>query len=959
MKLWPLWLVIAGSIAGAQSSYQKPPKEILDVLNAPVTPTSSLSPTRDTLLLVLGVRYPPISELAQPMLRLAGSRINPATRGRHLAPYYIALTLKKLSDGSEIPVALPDGARIGMPNWSADGALFAFTNTTDRGIELWIGEAVTGKARRIQGVRINAAFGDPLQWMPDQRTLLVQLVPPGEPPAPSPVPEGPKILESAGKTAPVRTYQDLLKNAHDEALFDYYATSQPALVDAIAGTVKPWGAPDLYDAFSPAPDGKHILVVRLRRPFSYLHTASSFPREVDVVNLDAKPLYALARLPLADQVPLEGVRTGPRSFSWHPTEPATLLWVEALDGGDPKKKVLHRDRLLSIRAPFAAPPEELIKTEHRFAGLQWGERGTWMLLGEFDRDRRWRRTHFVDYATRASRLLWDLSANERYKHPGSPVTRELPTGFRAILQHGDAVYLQGEGATPEGNRPFLDRMDLRTFKTERLFRCDESSYESVVALLRDDASRILTRRETTKEPPNLLVRSGPDVRKLTNFADPAPILRSIKKQLVKYKRADGVDLSFTLYLPPDYKEGTRLPTVLWAYPREYTDPSTAGQVSASPHRFTSIGGPSHLFFVLCGYAILDDATLPVVGDPETVNNTYLEQVIAGAKAAIDQAAKMGVTDPARVGVGGHSYGAFMTANLLAHSDLFRAGIARSGAYNRTLTPFGFQSERRTLWEAPDMYIKVSPFMAANKINEPILLIHGEADNNAGTFPMQSERLYQALVGNGATVRYVTLPLESHGYSARESVEHTLFEMVSWFDRHVKTESPLSALHRKLNQGIEAILKGTDPAEAFKPWGAEASTERLADVRDSGAASAQNVSIDLSFILRDEGVSVHRLTVSVVFDGDRPRLEKIRGEEDASSAGVPIEEASGFAEAARAILKDPEVASKLGALKYDSVEIRIDEQRFAAFRSDGSRCGTIVGGFRFTDGKVSYRLRRFE
>lgn len=472
---------------------------------------------------------------------------------------------------------------------------------------------------------------------------------------------------------------------------------------------------------------------------------------------------------------------------WHPTEPATLLWVEAMDGGDPRKKVPHRDRVMRLKAPFAEAPAELVKTEHRFAGLQWSDSGEWFLLGEFDRDRRWRRTFFVQGTS--TRVLWDLSANERYRHPGSPLTRELANGFRAILQHGEFIYLQGEGASPEGSRPFLDRLNVKTFATERLFRCDESSYESVVALLRDDASRVLTRRETTSEPPNFLIRAGSEIRRLTAFADPAPILRRIKKQLVTYKRADGVELSFTLYLPPDYQEGTRLPTVVWAYPREYTDPSTAGQVTSSPHRFTTIGGPSHLFFVLAGYAILDNATMPVVGDPETVNNTYLEQVISSAKAAIDHAAAMGVTDPDRVGVGGHSYGAFMTANLLAQSELFRAGIARSGAYNRTLTPFGFQSERRTLWEAPDLYIKVSPFMAAHKINEPILLIHGEADNNPGTFPMQSERLYQALVGNGGTVRYVTLPLESHGYSARESVEHTLYEMIAWFDRHVKNAAP--------------------------------------------------------------------------------------------------------------------------------------------------------------------------
>jgi dipeptidyl aminopeptidase/acylaminoacyl peptidase len=331
-------------------------------------------------------------------------------------------------------------------------------------------------------------------------------------------------------------------------------------------------------------------------------------------------------------------------------------------------------------------------------------------------------------------------------------------------------------------------MNLQTTKTEEIWRSTNTEFESFVALLDDNGTRFLTRRESPLDPPNLYLRStaqSQNAQKITNFSDPVSQLRGIKKQLVKYKRADGVDLSFTLYTPPNYKEGTKLPTLVWAYPLEFTDASVAGQVSGSTSRFTSIGGISHLFFLLNGYAVLDNATMPVVGDPETVNDTFIKQINDSAKAAIDKGVEMGVVDPERVGVGGHSYGAFMTANLLAHSDLFRAGIARSGAYNRTLTPFGFQGERRNFWEATELYTRISPFFYANKINEPILLIHGEADNNTGTFPIQSERLFAALQGTGGTARLVMLPHESHGYSARESVEHTLFEMISWFDKYVK------------------------------------------------------------------------------------------------------------------------------------------------------------------------------
>jgi dipeptidyl aminopeptidase/acylaminoacyl peptidase len=309
--------------------------------------------------------------------------------------------------------------------------------------------------------------------------------------------------------------------------------------------------------------------------------------------------------------------------------------------------------------------------------------------------------------------------------------------------------------------------------------------------------KILVRRESPSEPPNFFVwtvgTSGTSSKTaLTHFADPTPQLQKIQKQLVRYKRQDGVDLSFTLYLPPDYKPGTRLPTVVWAYPTEYADASVAAQAAGADNRFTTISGPSHLFFALMGYAVLNDAAIPIVGDPQTVNNTYIQQLTMSAKAAIDKAAEMGVTDPDRVGVAGHSYGGFMTANLLAHTDLFRAGIARSAAYNRTLTPFGFQNERRTLWEADQTYLQMSPFMFANRIKEPILLIHGEADDNSGTFPIQSERMYQALRGNGATVRYVTLPHEAHGYAARETIEHVLYEQITWFEKYVKDAGPRTA-----------------------------------------------------------------------------------------------------------------------------------------------------------------------
>jgi dipeptidyl aminopeptidase/acylaminoacyl peptidase len=779
----------------ARTGYRKPPKAITDILDAAPTPTVSVSPTHDRLLLIQGLRYPPIADLAEPMLRLAGHRINPRTNGPHRPPRVVGMTLQTIADGKQTKVETPGDGHFGAPVWSPDGQRFAFTNTTADAVELWIGEARTRATRKLPGVVLNAALGPAFQWMPDSRTLLCQTIPPGrgQPPAPPRAPEGPVIQESDGKPAPVRTFQDLLHNRHDEDLFDYCATSQLAFVDVETGRANAVGKPAIFDEIESSPDGKHLLIGRLHRPYSYLLPSFAFPVDVEVWDRTGRTEYKLANLPLADHVPIDGVRTGPRSHHWRPTEPATVVWVEALDDGDPKKKAPHRDHLLQARAPFDAKPLELARLEHRYFGLAWAEKDGQAFVQDFERDRRWVRTFLLnaDKPEDDPRLLWERSILDRYRDRGTPMMRTLPSGRQVMWQQGDTILLHGQGASKEGNRPFLDRLDLKTLKSERLFHCDDKSYETVVALLGNDGTQFLTHRETPVDPPNYYVRSVKDngSKALTDFKDPAPALRKIKKQLVTYNRPDGVQLSFTLYLPPDYKPGQRLPTVVWAYPREFTDAATAGQITTSPNRFITIAGPSHMFFLLQGYAILDDATMPVIGTPEKANDTYIEQIVSSAKAAIDKAVEMGVTDAERVGVGGHSYGAFMTANLLAHSDIFRAGIARSGAYNRTLTPFGFQAERRTLWEAPPVYLKVSPFLAADKIKQPLLLIHGEADDNPGTFPVQSERMYQAVRGNGGTVRFVSLPYEAHGYQARESVEHTLYEMIGWFDKHVKNAPP--------------------------------------------------------------------------------------------------------------------------------------------------------------------------
>ena len=780
--------------------YLLPPKEIIDAFDAPPLPTALLSPSRQVLALSYRKAYPGITELSRPMWRLAGERVNPKTNGPHRTANIYAIAVKKIADGSEIKVSVPPQANLSNIHFSPDGAHLSFLNTRDNGIELWVADVATGKARMISGTdRLNATTGDPCDWLHDNATLICELVPAGRGPAPAeaPVPMGPNVQENYGKAAPAPTFEDMIKTAHDEALFEYYFTSQLAAFNIASAKKTPIGRPAILGTVTPSPGGEYFLVSKIKRPFSHLIPIDGFPEDVEIWTRAGEMARKIADVPSREGVPLTGVQTAPRGIHWRPDQPATIVWAEALDGGDLKNKVPFRDKIMSVAAPFNAEPVEMAKTEWRYAGISFTEKGIG-LLTETDRATRHVRTWILE-AGAEPRKLWDRRQDAAYENPGSPVARRDSGagGFGGggsagpIVQNGDYIYLTGQGASPEGDRPFIDRLNLKTLASERLFRSDSKSYETVVAPLDDSAGMILTRYETPTDPPNYYVRDlAANLRRaVTDFKDPQPQLRGVTHQFVTYQRKDGVKLSATLYLPPGYKPGTRLPVVIWAYPREFGDPDSASQITGSPNRFTIVSGYSHLFLLLSGYAILDNPAMPIVGPGETANDHYVDQLVASAEAAIDKVVEMGVGDRERIGVGGHSYGAFMTANLLAHSRLFRAGFAESGAYNRSLTPFGFQSERRTFWDVPDLYAKMSPFWYANNVKDPILLMHGEADDNSGTFPIQSERFYMALKGQGATVRYVTLPFEAHGYAGRETLLHILAERINWFDKYVKNAPP--------------------------------------------------------------------------------------------------------------------------------------------------------------------------
>jgi dipeptidyl aminopeptidase/acylaminoacyl peptidase len=776
----------------AQSpTYQQPSAALREVLDAPALPVYSVSPDQTLLATITPRRHRPVADLARPVTRLAGLRLDASARGPALIAPIEAIRVKPVLGGAERSMVLPAGGGLHNLRWSPDGKRMLLARRTAQGTELWTAQVSAGVFTPVKGLKLNQVLLNDMAWLGPDEFVLATL-PDGQGPAPvAGDPTGPTVQESMGKASPEVTRQNLLTSPYDEALFTHLATSQLRRVNLKTGAVKAIGSPALYGNLQAVGNAQTLMVERLVAPFSYQVGWSDFASDVEL--LDAKSgqrVKALGRIPLKEGVPVQGVVTGPRMFWTSPLADAAVYWVEALDGGDPRTKVPHRDRLMRLDAPYTGEAREVHKTVGRLMGLNFAETAGRALVSEFDRDRVWLSVDWLALDGSSAPLrLQDRSMSDRYRDPGQPQTRVLPGNGRAVVKvEQGAMLLAGMGASAAGDRPFLDRFELASQKSTRLFQASETHFEQAVALL--PGGQLLTRRETFAEPPNLMLRSGEgyaQLQALTQVADPTPSLRGIQRERISFKRPDGVQLSFWLYLPPSHKgknAGDARPTFVWAYPQEFTDAAVASQVSGSASRFNSFGGTSPLMLLLDGYVVLMDATMPVVGEPKTVNDSFIEQIAANAQAIIDKAVELGVSQRDKMVVGGHSYGAFMTANLLAHTDLFKAGIARSGAYNRTLTPFGFQAERRTLWEAPNSYLKLSPFLVADKLKEPILMLHGESDDNPGTFLIQSQRLYQALAGTGGNVRFVSLPFEGHGYTARESQGHVLWEMSEWMKRQV-------------------------------------------------------------------------------------------------------------------------------------------------------------------------------
>ena len=815
-------LVLAAAVVGvslqpaglAQTAltYQKPPAAIEQLLEAAPTPSVRLSPDGKTMLIEQPATYPTIADVAQPRYRLAGLRFNPWSNGPSVERYDVALQLQAVDmAGKAVPkpiTGLPAKLKAVDAMWSPDSkhaAFVAHATAPATGLELWVIDVATAHAHRLGLVKLNAVLGSPCEWLPDSSSLLCKTVSATRGPAPkeSNIPTGPDVEESLGKVSPAPTYEDMLKTTTDEKIFEYYASSDLAVV-SLAGTVKPLPAKGLIERAAPSPDGRYALVAMVHRPFSYTFPYQRFPLKTEVVPLKGGAVKVLSDRPAVDNLPIsrDAVEVGPREYQWRSDVPATVVWVEAADGGDPTKKAAIVDKIMALPAPFEGSAATILDLPMRLArgfgptaprGIEWGNDHLAIVSVARFSDRKSMMLAF-DPSTGKTKTLYSGSSQDRYHSPGRPMTVMSATGQQVLklTADGQGVYFVSPGASPKGDQPFVAVMPVGGGEEKILFRSADPYYDEPLSLLSDAA--VLIRRESQTQSPNYFaasLASGAPVQ-LTHFAGRYDAIKMPTRQFLKYTRADGVDRTATLWLPAGYdKSQGPLPTLMEAYPAEFKTRDSASQVSGSPNRYPVFGGGSHVYLVQAGYAILDSATIPIIGEGDKEpNDTYVDQLVAGAKAAIDAGVALGVVDPKRVAVMGHSYGAFMTANLLSHTDIFRAGIAESGAYNRSLTPFGFQNEERTYWQDPKLYFDMSPFSYADKIKTPILLIHGEADDNTGTYPIQSERFYAALKGQGATVRLVFLPLEPHAYGALETKQHVLWEINRWMDTYVKPMKPV-------------------------------------------------------------------------------------------------------------------------------------------------------------------------
>jgi len=807
--------------------YQTPPEIVQDILNrdASYVTLDASSPDREHFVIPVEEYFSSLERLGRKTYRLGMLEIVPgADREWRLSSYgNRGLRIFSLASRKTWDVDLPEGVLVSDTMWSPDGSRLAFLVHQKNGTQVWTADVATGRAKPLSGARVMVTLaGRPqrgrtadtpsrlLQWTPDG-SILTLLVPAtrGPEPRPSAVPNGPMIRHTRKEKTATRTYPFLLRTPHDQALFRHYTTAQLALIPA-NGKPRPVGEPAMFLDVSLSPDGQLVLAEKIVEPFSYIVSYGDFPRELQVMDLEGNVLSTVRKLPLREAVVVrKGQRRPaddlPREVVWRPDGAGlSLLWKEKKaqeeEEEDEDSDSERKDRLMLLAAPFdVAAAQTLATSQKTFTEVSYSEDGRKAfatLTGKGDGSKNRHDIVVLDLASESPEprvLVGGIDPKDVYALPGKIVTRATGNGVRRTLVSTDglSVYLSGDGYREDLRpRPFVDRLALADGSRERLFEGAEDGYEKPLVFLDDDLSELVFSRESKSDFPDSFVRgSDGSQTQLTHNQDPFPELAGTKRVDFEFTRRDGLNIHARITLPPDYQEGTRLPAVFWTYPREFTSFKEYHRAAAQRrnlNRFPQLNfrNASDIWLTQ-GYAVVEP-DIPIIGKGNSFNDNYVAHLVDSMHAAIRKLDRMGYVDVDRLGHGGHSYGAFATANILARAPFFKAGIAGDGAFNRTLTPMTFQSEKRFLWEATDTILEMSPFFHADHLDTPLLMYHGAADNNTGTFLIQSERLMQALTGLGKTAVLYVYPFESHGPRAKETYMDLWARWLEWFDRYVKS-----------------------------------------------------------------------------------------------------------------------------------------------------------------------------
>ena len=832
----------------AAETYVRPPAAIERLVTAPRQNNVSLSnqsPNRKWFLKLQSEGLPSIQAFGKPHYYFAGLQVDhKANRARVLTTRGSSgLAIIDATTGQSRTLETPRGASISNPQWSPDGSKLAYIANFEDASRVYVADLATGKSRQVSPRPLLATLVTSVDWTADGSQVIAVLIPDGrkaEPQRPA-IETGPLVRLTDEKKEKTRTFASLLRDPFEKELMEYYVTGQLATINASNGSIRKIGAPAMISAVDASPDGKYFHVTLMRKPFSYIVQYNSFGTSEQIWDGDGKMLAELVNRPLReatsdDDAGFGGQGAGqndpnPRNVGWMPNgaglyylqqDPAPPRGAAAADSteGGAQRGPRRKDRLYQWSPPFDAGSKKvLLESDNRMSGILFTDDAKAVFVAENPTGTGHVYAHYFDEPGK-NYTIWrvrGLNASVGgggggfggggggrggtgadsvtfYQNPGTIMAKRGRAGGNVALVSTDGrfAYLQGtryfktwQDSAPRG---FVDKVEIKSGQKSRVFEGRTDMYETVTAALDDDFSKFVVARESPTQVSDAYLRDGAsgNYTKLTNNKDYTPEFTAAIRKRIPVMRADGYRFIVNLTLPQDYKPGTRLPAMFWFYPYEFTDQAGYDRTlrTNNINQFPNAGPRTIEYLVTQGYAVANFDP-PIFGANGRMNDNYVSDLVGNLTAVIDELDKQGFIDRSRLGLGGHSYGAFSTVNAMVNTPYFKAGIAGDGMYNRSLTPNGFQSERRDFWEAQKTYLDMSPFFKADKLTGALLMYHSIEDQNVGTAPISSERMMHALQGLGKVASLYMYPYEDHGPAAKETLLDQWARWTAWLDVYVK------------------------------------------------------------------------------------------------------------------------------------------------------------------------------